>query len=111
MRAALDNPNGAVVVCIDGGEVAGVMIYEIVDKPATDYSYASRSLHIDEFGVAKKHRRKGCGEMLIDAAVEAAKASGVNRITLQVFAFNEGARAFYERMGFAPMAIRMAREL
>lgn len=110
-RKALDDPNSDVVVCVVADEIAGIMIYEIVDQPDTHYIYANRSLVISEFGVAEKHRRKGCGEMLINAAVEAAQARGIGRITLRVWAFNEGARAFYERMGFAPLSISMERKI
>ena len=110
-RKALNDPNSGVVVCTVADEIAGIMIYEIVDQPETHYVYANRSLVISEFGVAEKHRRKGCGEMLINAAVEAAKARGVGRITLRVWSFNEGALAFYERMGFAPLSISMERKI
>ena len=110
-QKVLHDPNSGVMVCTVEGEVVGVMIYEIVEQPETHYVYANRSLLISEFGVAEKHRRKGCGEILINAAVEAASARGIGRITLRVWAFNEGARAFYERMGFAPLSISMERKL
>lgn len=110
-RAALEKPDGGVALCLADGEIAGIMVYEVVERPENEYVYATRSFYIAEFGVAKAHQRQGCGERLMAHAVETANALGIDRITLRVYAFNEGARAFYERMGLAPEVISMVRQL
>ena len=45
-------------------------------------------------------RQSGVGKQLIDAVVEWAGARGVRELKLMVTSVNQGAIAFYERMGF-----------
>jgi len=99
------------LLAIDEGQAVGYIIYRIVEQPASDFFYAQRSLYIQECGVNQAHQRKGYGEALMNQAVEAAKKQGISRITLNVWAFNQGAVAFYERLGFKALTIKMAREL
>jgi ribosomal protein S18 acetylase RimI-like enzyme len=47
----------------------------------------------------------------MDYALARASENGVERVTLDVWAFNASALRFYERLGFIPTKIRMAREL
>jgi RimJ/RimL family protein N-acetyltransferase len=58
--------------------------------------------HIADLGlmVAKDARRQGVGKALLEAAVEWAKASGVRKLELHVFPWNEPAIQLYERFGF-----------
>ena len=101
----------SVMLGVDNGEIVGYLIYKVVDVPADEYFYAQRNLYVQEISIYQRHQRKGYGEALMNHAVEAAKAQGVSRVTLRVWAFNQGAVAFYERLGFAAETIMMAREL
>jgi RimJ/RimL family protein N-acetyltransferase len=60
------------------------------------------SAHVADLGlmVAKDARRQGVGKALLEASVEWAKASGVRKIELHVFPWNEPAIRLYERFGF-----------
>jgi RimJ/RimL family protein N-acetyltransferase len=60
------------------------------------------SHHVADLGlmVAESHRRRGIGWALLDAAVDWARASGVEKLELHVFPHNEGAIRLYERFGF-----------
>lgn len=52
-------------------------------------------------GVAASHRRRGVGTLLLEAAVEWARARpGIEWIDLGVFSDNPGAEALYRRHGF-----------
>jgi len=51
--------------------------------------------------VGKKHRRKGQGTALLEAALEHFASRGGNRVYLEVRESNTAAIAFYERHGFA----------
>ncbi len=107
----LADPSTISMVGSDKGEVVGYIIYKVVEEPEENYFYATRYLYIVELGVFRRHQRKGYGEALISHAVEAAKAQGVTRVTLRVWSFNDGAIAFYQRLGFAPQTMIMAREI
>jgi RimJ/RimL family protein N-acetyltransferase len=60
------------------------------------------SHHVADLGlmVAESHRRHGIGWALLDAAVDWARGSGVEKLELHVFPHNEGAIRLYERFGF-----------
>jgi len=60
------------------------------------------SHHVADLGlmVAESHRRRGIGWALLDAAVDWARVSGVDKLELHVFPHNKGAIRLYERFGF-----------
>ena len=45
-------------------------------------------------------RRRGFARLLVDTAVDEARRRGIRKLSLRVFAPNEGARALYESAGF-----------
>ena len=60
------------------------------------------SRHVADLGlmVAGEFRRRGIGTMLLREAIEWAKASGVRKLELHVFPWNEPAIALYESLGY-----------
>jgi putative acetyltransferase len=60
------------------------------------------SAHVADLGlmVAKDARRHGVGMALLQTAVDWARASGVRKLELHVFPFNEPAIKLYERFGY-----------
>ncbi|MEO7804606.1 MAG: GNAT family N-acetyltransferase, partial [Actinomycetota bacterium] len=65
-------------------------------------------LHTAELGmsVAATHRRLGVGTVLIEGAVDWARAFDVEKLCLQVFPHNERARALYRKVGFVEEGLR-----
>lgn len=82
------------------GTIAGFAVTTVVDKPLSPYNNARRFYRVDEFGVDEAYRRKGVASALVVVMKDDAKAKGLNRIELDMWEFNEGARAFYEAVGF-----------
>jgi RimJ/RimL family protein N-acetyltransferase len=60
------------------------------------------SAHVADIGlmVAQGARRQGVGWALLEAAVAWARASGVSKLELHVFPWNEPAIKLYEKFGF-----------
>lgn len=52
--------------------------------------------------VSPDHRRKGIASVLVDTALEALHALGINKTALVVFERNADGNAFWEHMGFTP---------
>ena len=50
--------------------------------------------------VSPEYRRFGIGSKLVDLALEALKAEGINKVLLVAFKKNEGGNAFWEAQGF-----------
>ena len=64
-------------------------------EPLSDEDYLIQML-----AVLPKVRRRGIATRLIEFAAERARSKGLKRLVLDVLIENEGARRFYERMGF-----------
>ena len=62
--------------------------------------------HITTLLVAEGSRRGGLGRKLMVALIETAASQGARHLTLEVRTGNKAARAFYARLGLAPVAIR-----
>lgn len=107
----LANSDCEVVIGVNEGETVGFLICRVIEQPETDYLYPQRSLYIQEMAVSRAHQRKGYGEALMNYAVEAAKQHGISQMTLHVWAFNQGAVAFYEHMGYKALTTKMLLEL
>ncbi len=55
--------------------------------------------------VRRDRRGRGIGAALLDASIEAARASGAHAVVLHVFGHNAAARALYARRGFAEAGV------
>ena len=66
------------------------------------------SAHVADLGlmVAADARRQGVGRALLAAAVDWARSSGVRKIELHVFPWNEAGIKLYERFGFVQEGYR-----
>jgi RimJ/RimL family protein N-acetyltransferase len=94
LRAIRRYPNAAVFVADDEGVIVGRL------SIARDQHPASR--HVADLGlmVAQSHRRRGIGTALLQAAVDWGEETGVRKLELHVFPWNEAAIALYEKFGF-----------
>ena len=95
------------LVAVRDGRVVGYAHAEVQETPATAYKHASAELYLHAMGVTAAHRGGGVGHALLGAVRDAAAARALGGVTLDVYAFNGGARAFYEREGFVPLRERL----
>lgn len=63
-------------------------------------------LHINSLAVLPDWRRQHLGAALLVGVLDASRAEGARRATLEVRESNEPARQLYERFGFAQVAVR-----
>jgi len=100
LRAVRRHPDAAVFVVEDGERIVARL------SLARDIHPASR--HVADLGlmVAASHRRRGVGRALLDQAVAWAEDSGVRKLELHVFSWNEPAIALYESFGFECEGLR-----
>jgi RimJ/RimL family protein N-acetyltransferase len=103
LKAVRRYPHAAVLVAErDDGAIVGRLSLARDTHPA--------SAHVADLGlmVAKDARRQGVGWALMEAAVEWARASGIRKLELHVFPWNEPAIRLYERFGFEREGYRKA---
>ena len=98
---------GALFVAIDAtDDVVGWC--DIARPPFEGFSHSGRL----GMGLLPHVRGKGLGRRLAQATIDAARARGVERIELEVFASNVRAIRLYERLGFVHEGLRrQARKL
>ena len=102
LRAVRRSPHAAVFVAETPAGVVGRL------SLARDSHPASR--HVADVGlmVAAGHRRRGIGRALLEQAVEWAKETGIEKLELHVFPYNEPAIRLYEEFGFEREGLRRA---
>jgi len=74
-------------------EIVGMLLYYPVFS-----TWKGRSIYLEDFVVANSHRRKGIGQLLIDALVEEARSAQAKKIRWQVLDWNTPAIEFYKRI-------------
>jgi L-phenylalanine/L-methionine N-acetyltransferase len=103
LKAVRRYPHAAVFVAErSDGEIVGRLSLARDTHPA--------SAHVADLGlmVAQDARRQGVGWALMEAAADWARASGVRKLELHVFPWNEPAIKLYERFGFEREGCRKA---
>ena len=94
LRTVERHPDAAVFVADEDGRIAARLSLSRDPHPS--------SRHVADLGlmVAEQHRRRGIGRMLLDEAVAWASVSGIRKLELHVFRWNEPAIGLYESFGF-----------
>lgn len=79
------------------------MILAIIDLARTFEPLSGEDYLIQMLAVLPEVRRQGVATRLMEYAADQARAKGLRRLVLDVFVENEGARRFYESVGFHPV--------
>lgn len=97
----LANDEEPIYVAVDeNDEVMGYTFCAIKQQPFSTNMVPFKSLYIDDLCVDSKCRGQHIGEQLFDYVKAEAKRLGCYEITLAVWAGNDGAERFYDRIGF-----------
>ncbi len=103
----LTKPGAQAFVATIDGQACGLISY----YPDKDFFTDHPRAYVDNLVVAEESERKGAGHALLDFVERRARDEGYREVVLDVFAGNRGAIAFYERQGYQPDHIRMAKRL
>ncbi len=106
-----ESENMDVIVAEREEIICGFACVQYVDKPESPYMYGRRFYDVDEFCVDERFRRQGVATELIDFIKQEARAKGFDRVELNMWEFNEDARAFYEAVGFTTYRRYMQMEI
>ncbi len=105
-RRALQNPDVHLLVADSEDEgIVGFVRLSLVEK------VWGISCEVDTLVVEESSRSAGVGWRLMNAAESWAVAEGATGIRVNVLLQNAGARAFYEREGYLPIALRYGKPL
>jgi GNAT superfamily N-acetyltransferase len=92
-------------------EDAGVPVGFAFLEPAVDYFSGDTHGHVGMIAVTEAAEGRGAGAALMRAAEDWAKATGYQKLTLNVFEGNRRAREMYERFGYQVETVRYVKIL
>ena len=104
-RSWLADPSIHILIADDSGYV--LARHATIEENALQRSRSA--LLLDQIAVVPDERRRGTGSALVDAVMALAAELEVETVTLSVWEFNAGARAFFESVGFRPQHTQLAR--
>ena len=112
MAGRIEGPDSTMFVAEDVTGLLGFCMALVQHRPATPVRDERRLVEIDEIVVRADRRRCGVATALLDAATAWGRDQpGVTAVELNVWDFNDEARAFYEARGFGTLVRRMGRPL
>lgn len=98
--ALFNHPNQPIFVAADENDRVLGYAFCVIKEFTSPASY--KTLYLDDLNVDASARRQGIATALVDACRQYGKEKDCYNLTLNVWAFNEGALRFYERNGFTP---------
>ncbi len=105
--SAMADEHAVLMVAERGTEVLGYILLKIKEPEVGSMLRPRRFVKISYLCVARRFYRSGAGTALLAAAEDWAAERRIEAIDLNVWDFNRGATAFYEKMGFKTVSCRM----
>lgn len=105
----LARPDTLVRVAEEGGDVFGHVVFVIVKKPESMFTHPQRYGLIAQIEVDPEFRRRGCGRSLLVDCEKLAASHDLERIVLDVWAFNDSAKSFFQSFGYDNFGSKMLR--
>ena len=98
LRELLQSKDSVILVADVDGAAAGYA-FCFFEKHMAGAFQEITTLYLDDLCVDENCRGRGVGEALYRAVLDMARNAGCYNVTLNVWARNESARRFYEKMG------------
>ena len=111
LKAILADETKPIFVAVDGETVAGYCFCVLKDYRGSGVQTDRVELYIDDLCVDETCRGQGVATALYRHATAFARDRGCAFMTLNVWCGNDGAMAFYEKMGLTPRHIMLEQKL
>jgi GNAT superfamily N-acetyltransferase len=107
VAALIGRPATTFLLACIGGVPVGYLYLEIGHRPESHWRYALDLINIHHIAVDAAHQGQGVASALFAAVRDLARAAGITHLELDVWAFNDHARAVFVRQGFTVYNRRM----
>jgi ribosomal protein S18 acetylase RimI-like enzyme len=95
-----------IVALSESDGLDGYAVGTVQTREVSPFKHASVTMLLDQIGVRADRRGAGVGRALMAWMEAEGRARGCGQMQLEVLAVNEGARGFYERLGYLPEQVR-----
>lgn len=102
----LADPAVTIFIAEENGEVLGCILCKLIERPENPFTFAARTLLVDQISVHPAAQRHGIGAALMQQADLLAVELNVQRILLDSWDFNMNAHEFFESQGFRKFNFR-----
>lgn len=92
-----------------GPPIIGAVLVRVYDTPSDPTMVPRRRAHVEALVVDEAHRRAGVGTALMEAVTAWARERGAVEVVLTVWAGNQAAEGFYQRLGYQVVSRALAR--
>jgi len=107
LETILRDPSLPIFVATEGDFVAGYCFCQLKEFQNNPVMTDRVELYIDDLCVDENRRGQKIASRLYERVLAFAKEQGCRFITLNVWSGNNGAMAFYERVGLKPRSVTM----
>lgn len=104
---AIAEPNHTIFLAEVNGVAVGYLMAEVRHRPESAMTFAFDSIMVDHISVQPAFHRQGIGEALIGAVKALAHEKNIATVTLDTWAFNQNAQAFFAQQGFTVYNYRL----
>jgi GNAT superfamily N-acetyltransferase len=105
--ALLGLPENRFLLAEVGDAPAGYVYAEIIRRPENAILQAYEVIYVHHLYVRPAWQSRGIGRALLDAVRAEGAKEGIARLALDVWSFNEQARAFFRNYGLRPYTERL----
>lgn len=107
----IGNPFVGFFVAELDGELVGFAHVILRESPEFPILVPRRYAVLDEIVIKETYHQRGIGQSLLRRAEQWALEQGATEIELNVYEFNQGAIAFYHKLGYATLSRKMRKSL
>lgn len=105
--AMLDNPVTPIFVAVEQGKVLGYGFCQVQKIEKNPVMTDRTELHVEDLCVDENCRGQGVGKFIYNHILQYARQRGCYHVTLNVWACNRDAMAFYESLGMQVQKLGM----
>lgn len=111
LSGLLSRPDAMVRVADHGDAIAGHVVFVIETTRENLFKHQQRYGHIVQIEVEPEFRHQGYGRSLLADCEQLAASHDVHRILLDVWAFNDTAKAFFQAHGYEDFGSKLSRSI
>lgn len=111
LEQVVASPHQSFLLAEVDGAVRGLVHVAVYEAPAIPLFVPRLNAVVSDLVVTRAARGRGIGRRLLAEAEAWAQLHGASSVELSVYEFNEGARRFYEAVGYGTLSRAMSKHL